>query len=246
MAITLYGFDGSTYVRTVRMLLAEKGAQYDQVPVHVLKGEPRQPEHLARHPFGKVPVVDHDGFRILETSAIAPYLDEVLPGPSFMPDNAKDRARMRMAIGIIDSYGYDALVGVAGYHLFPDFIGGKNEESRQQCVKTSKLVLQELMKVRSDDNFIAGERRSLADFHLAPICFYVALTPDAGEVFGVKGFAPWWERMQALPSYEFDRAAIGLAGAGPTPDQDPATSALRCGLRPTDCVCAVWLAGGDG
>ena len=60
-----------------------------------------------------------------ETSAIAPYLDEVLPGPSFMPDNAKDRARMRMAIGIIDFYGYDALVGVAGYHLFPDFIGGK-------------------------------------------------------------------------------------------------------------------------
>jgi glutathione S-transferase len=99
------------------MLLAEKGAQYDQVPVHVLKGEPLQPEHLARHPFGKVPVVDHDGFRILETSAIAPYLDEVLPGPSFMPGNAKDRARMRMAIGIIDSYGYDALVGVAGYHL---------------------------------------------------------------------------------------------------------------------------------
>jgi hypothetical protein len=51
-----------------------------------------------------------------------------------MPDNAKDRARMRMAIGIIDSYGYNALVGVA--HLFPDFIGGKNEESRQQCLKT--------------------------------------------------------------------------------------------------------------
>ena len=196
-------------MRTVRMLLAEKGAQYDQVPVHVLKGEPRQPEHLARHPFGKVPVVDHDGFRILETSAIAPYLDEVLPGPSFMPDNAKDRARMRMAIGIIDSYGYDALVGVAGYHLFPDFIGGKNEESRQQCVKTSKLVLQELMKVRSDDNFIAGERRSLADFHLAPICFYVALTPDAGEIFGVKGFTPWWERMQALPSYESTAPQLG-------------------------------------
>jgi hypothetical protein len=46
--------DGSTYVRTVRMLFAEKGAQYDQVPVHVLKGEPRQPEHLIRRPCGKV------------------------------------------------------------------------------------------------------------------------------------------------------------------------------------------------
>ena len=91
----------------------------------------------------------------------------------------------------------------------PDFIGGKNEESRRQCVKTSKLVLQELMKVRGDDNFIAGERRSLADFHLAPICFYVALTPDADEVFGVKGFTPWWERMQALPSYESTAPQLG-------------------------------------
>src|SRR5215469_6793483 len=164
--ITLYGFDGSTYVRTVRMLLAEKGAPYDQVPVHVLKGEPRQPEHLARHPFGKVPVLDHDGFRIIETSAIAPYLDEVLPGPSFTPDDPKDRARMRMAIGIVDSYGYDALVGVAGYHLFPDFIGGKNEESRREAIATSRRVLQELMKLRGTDAFIAGARPSLADFYL--------------------------------------------------------------------------------
>ena len=39
--MVLYGFDGSTYVRTVRMLLAEKNANYKQVPVNVLKGEPR-------------------------------------------------------------------------------------------------------------------------------------------------------------------------------------------------------------
>jgi glutathione S-transferase len=45
------------------------------VPVNVLKGEPRQPEHVARHPFGKVPVLDQDGFRIIETGVIAPYPD---------------------------------------------------------------------------------------------------------------------------------------------------------------------------
>jgi glutathione S-transferase len=199
--IILYGFSGSTYVRTVRKVLAEKGTQYEQVPVHVLKGEPRQPEHLARHPFGKVPVLDYDGFRIVETSAIAPFLDEVLPGPAFTPDNPKDRARMRMAMGIVDSYGYGALVGVAGYHLFPDFIGGPNENKRRQAIETSRLVLTELMKLRGNDAFIAGARPSLGDFYLAPICFYVARTPDAGEVFGVDGFTAWWERVQALPSY---------------------------------------------
>ena len=207
--IVLYGFDGSTYVRTVRMVLAEKAAQYELVPVHVLKGEPRQPEHLARHPFGKVPVLDHDGFRIIETSAIAPYLDEVLPGPSLTPDNPKDRARMRMAMGIVDSYGYAALIGVAGYHLFPDFIGGPNDEARQRAITTSRLVLRELMKLRGTDSFIAGERPSLGDLYLAPICFYVALTPDAGEVFVADGFAKWWERMQALPSYQATAPQLG-------------------------------------
>src|SRR5258708_1814319 len=135
--ITLYGYSASTYVRTVRMLLAEKQAQYDQVPVNVLAGEPRQPEHLVRHPFGKVPVLDHDGFRVIETNAIASYLDEVLPGPSFTPDNPKDRARMRMAMGIVDFYGYGALINVAGLHFFPGFSGGPEEEVRRQAYDTS-------------------------------------------------------------------------------------------------------------
>ena len=54
--IILWGFDASTYVRTVKMVLAEKGVtQFEQVPLNVLKGEPKTPEHLERHPFGKVP-----------------------------------------------------------------------------------------------------------------------------------------------------------------------------------------------
>ena len=205
----IYGFDGSTYVRTVKMLLADKGAAYDQVPVNVLASEPRQPEHLARHPFGKVPVLDHDGMRILETSAITRYLNEVLPGKSLIPGSVKDRARMDMAIGIVDSYGYGALVGVAGYHLFPDFIGGKNEAARAECIKTSKLVLTELMKVRGKDPWIAGAEPSLADYYLAPICFYVGLTEDAGKVFDVPGFADWWTRVQALPSYKATEPDLG-------------------------------------
>jgi glutathione S-transferase len=207
--IVLYGFDGSTYVRTVRMLLAEKGAQYEQVPVNVLKGEPRQSEHMARHPFGKVPVLDHDGFRIIETGAIAPYLDEVLPGPSFTPDSSKDRARMRMAMGIIDSYGYGALIAAAGYHLFPDLIGGRNEEARKQAIVSSRRVLEELMKIRGASAFIAGERPSLGDFYVAPICCLVSLTPDANEVFAVDGFARWWEQIQTMPSYQATAPRFG-------------------------------------
>lgn len=57
----IYGPAYSTYARTVRLALEEKGVGYDPVEVDLL-GEPAQaPEHLARHPFGKVPAFEHDG-----------------------------------------------------------------------------------------------------------------------------------------------------------------------------------------
>ncbi len=201
--MTLWGFDGSTYVRTVKMLLAEKGcSDFEQVQLNVLAGEPKQPEHLARHPFGKVPVLDHDGLRILETSAIARYLNDVLPGPSLVPATPRDRARMDMVIGLIDSYGYGALVGgVAAYHLFPDFVGGKNEAMRQSGLEKGRLVLELAMATKGASSFIAGEL-SLADLYLAPVVFYVSLTPDAEALFSVPGFATWWSAIQALkPSF---------------------------------------------
>jgi glutathione S-transferase len=201
--MTLWGFDGSTYVRTVKMVLAEKGVtDFKQVPLNVLAGDPKTPEHRERHPFGKVPVLDHDGMRLLETTAIARYLNDVLPGKSLIPSAPKDRARMDMIIGLIDSYGYGALTGgVAAYHLFPDFVGGKNEAMRQGGIENGRKVIEIAMKTKGSSPFIAGDL-SLADLYLAPIAFYVSLTPDKDQVFNVPGFADWWAKIQALPSFK--------------------------------------------
>ncbi len=210
MSITLWGFDGSTYVRTVKMLLAEKGVtEFEQVQLNVLKGEPKTPEHLQRHPFGKVPVLDHDGMRILETSAIARYLNDVLAGPALVPATPKDRARMDMTIGILDSYGYPALLGgVAAYHLFPDFVGGRNEESRKSGLETGGKVFDFIMSTRAGSPFIAGEL-SLADLYFAPIVAYLSMTPDAATLFAATGFSDWWARIQALPSFKATQPSGG-------------------------------------
>ena len=201
--MTLWGFNGSTYVRTLKMLLAEKHfSDFKQVPLNVLTGEPRQAEHLARHPFGKVPVLEHDGLRIVETAAIARYLNDVLPGPSLIPATPQARARMDMVIGLVDSYGYGALVaGIAAYHLFPDFVGGKNEAMRQGGIDNGSKVIELAMKTKGSAPFIAGEL-SLADLFLAPIVFYVSLTPDMAGLLAIDGFAAWWERIQALDSFK--------------------------------------------
>jgi len=208
--MTLWGFDGSTYVRTVKMLLAEKGyTDFEQVQVNVLAGEPRSAEHMARHPFGKVPVLDHDGMRILETSAIVRYLNDILPGKSLVPSTPKDRARMDMVIGIIDSYGYGAMVGgIAAYHLFPDFVGGKNDAMRDAGLENAKKVIGLAMQTRGRSPFIAGDL-SLADLYLTPITFYLSLTPDMPALLEVEGFADWWTRIQALDSFKNTQPNLG-------------------------------------
>lgn len=207
-AIKLWGFDKSTYVRTIKMLLAEKGVtDIEQVPVDVLAGEPRSPEHLERHPFGKVPVVDVDGFRIIETPAIAAYLDAILPGDRLIPTEPKAMARCAMTVSIIDSYGYGALVGgVVAYHLFPDFVGGRNDAMHAKGLADGQRVLREIMKIRGGDRFIAGPDVSLADLYLAPIMAYVVLTPHADEMLALPGLRGWWDAVTERDSFKATEA----------------------------------------
>ena len=207
-AMTLWGDDGSTHVRTVKMVFAEKGfTDYEQIALDGADGEPEAPAARERHPFGEVPVLQYDGLRIVETSAIARYLDDVLRGKLLTPSAAANRARMNMTIGLVDSYGYDALVGgVAAFHLFPEFVGGRNDAAREAGLENGRRVLEYVMQLKDSAPFIAGDL-SLADLYLAPILAYVALTPDAAMLLRVPGFGEWWERVQSLAS--FRETALG-------------------------------------
>ena len=205
----LYGFDGSTYVRTVKMVLADKGMEYQQDQINVLEGEPHKPEHLARHPFGKVPVLDIDGIRIRETDAMCRYIEDTRPEPALIPADPRQRAVMNEAISLINSYGYGALVGVAGYHLFPDFIGGQNEDARADCLERSKTLLSLLMANKGDAKWLAGDQPTLADYFLAPIMFYVSLTPDAETLTGVSGVSEWWHAMQDVAAFKSTEPDLG-------------------------------------
>src|SRR5918994_5343444 len=69
--VTLYGIPISTYVRSVRMALAEKGVSYDLV-----EGWADHPEIAKRQPFGKIPAFRHGDFELYEAFAIARYVDE--------------------------------------------------------------------------------------------------------------------------------------------------------------------------
>ena len=60
MSVKLYGIPGSPYVQAAMLGLTEKGVDYELV--RIAPPEHKGPDHMARHPFGKVPALDHDGF----------------------------------------------------------------------------------------------------------------------------------------------------------------------------------------
>src|SRR5258705_8317552 len=66
--VTVYGFPISAFVNIVRLVLTHKEVAFD---FHDLEPEMGSPTHLSLHPFNWVPILDHAGFRIYETSAIA-------------------------------------------------------------------------------------------------------------------------------------------------------------------------------
>src|SRR5579883_1978006 len=78
--VVVHGILGSPFVRAVRATLEEKGQRYR---VQAMKpGEHKSAAYLALHPFGRVPMIEHDGFKLYETQAILRYLDAVFPEPA--------------------------------------------------------------------------------------------------------------------------------------------------------------------
>jgi maleylacetoacetate isomerase len=91
----LYGYWRSSATYRTRIALNLKGVSYKTVGVHLLKDEQVQPAHLARHPSGRVPILEIDGFRIGQSMAMIEYLDETRPDPPLLPRDPIARARVR-------------------------------------------------------------------------------------------------------------------------------------------------------
>jgi glutathione S-transferase len=87
----VYGFPRSTFVNIVRLVLTHKDVSYT---FHDLETVTGKPEHLALHPFNRVPILRHGDFTVYETSAITSYVDEAFAGPRLTPQDVRARGRM--------------------------------------------------------------------------------------------------------------------------------------------------------
>ena len=211
-APVIYGPALSTYVRTVRLVCEEKGAPYELVEIDIMQGGHKAPDYLARHPFGKVPAFEHDGFGLYETSAITRYLDAVLPGPSLTPADPRGAARMQQVIAVVDSYAYGSMISaIVIQRVVMPMVGGTTDETViAAALPTAVLSLQALQDLLGDQPFMAGGELSLADLHLAPVMAYFTATPEGqAQMPGYPKLARWWAAVAARPSMVATQPQLG-------------------------------------
>lgn len=98
----LHGYFRSTASWRVRIVLALKGLEAQQVFHHLRKGEHRSPEYQKLNPQGFVPAFETDDGAVLTQSlAICEYLEEIRPEPSILPGGPVERARIRAAAQLV-------------------------------------------------------------------------------------------------------------------------------------------------
>ena len=200
----IHTIPGSPFARAVLATLEEKGAASRVVPI--APGATKQPEHLARHPFGRMPVLDHGDFRLYETQAILRYLDRVLPEPPLTPADPKDAARMDQAMGVNDWYLFPGCANVIVFHrvVGPRVLGLTPDEAAvRAAMPNAATVFAELARLLGDRAYFAGNGVSLADLMLAPQLDMFAEAPEWAELTAPHPtLVAWLERMRARPSMQ--------------------------------------------
>jgi GSH-dependent disulfide-bond oxidoreductase len=120
-SVTLYHWEPNANSGKPMLALMEKGVAFNSHYLDLLKFDQHQPEYLAINPQGTIPAMVHGERVLTESTAIMEYVDEAFPGPKLMPDDPRDRWRIRWWMKLMDQWlgpsfsmiGWSVFVGPA-------------------------------------------------------------------------------------------------------------------------------------
>ena len=195
--IKLYNFPLSTNSRKVRIVLLEKGLEFERINIDLGKKEQKNPDYLKIHPFGQVPALDDEGFILYDSTIINEYLEDEYPYPPLLPKDSEGRARARLMEDFRD------------HHFNPSFVEIFHEVRKPEGERDLKLI--ERAKTEITKCFIRiekelqGREYFAGSFSLGDIAYMPNF--DLLERFNVpvdpkhKNTVAWMARLKARPSF---------------------------------------------
>lgn len=202
--IILYGATYSVYSRIARLVLEEKRLPYQFEEIDIFAEGGPTASYRKKHPFGKIPALDHGDLTIIETHVICEYLEDAFPQPALLPEEPGARAKARQIIGMLDSYAYHCWV----WDIFVESVGKPRNGGTSDKAKIAEaLPLAEkcasfIAQMMGNAPYIAGTTGpTMADFHAYPMMTYLSQAEEGRYLLRRHArLGEWLERMKARSS----------------------------------------------
>ncbi|MDQ3777683.1 MAG: glutathione S-transferase family protein [Actinomycetota bacterium] len=192
--LTLYDAARCPYCARVRIVLAEKGVDYESVEIDL---ENRPASLYARNPTGLVPVLEEDdGLVLPESRVIMEYLDERFPDPPLMPADAAERALVRLA--------WERFPQLAEpyYDLLRNGPGPSRERLAGELARLDELL--------ADSAYLGGTSYSLADVAYVPWILRAEARLGV-EIRPFPSLARWLGRLERRPAVAREIEVVRLS-----------------------------------
>ncbi len=195
MDIKLYSAKGCPFARRTRLVLHEKGIDFEASEVDFRN---KSEEFLRASPTGKVPVVVMGDDSLYESNIVNQFLDEVYEEPRLMPEDPRARAHARIWMARADEGFYP--------QVFVSSMGrerGFPEEKISEALEELKVTLSRLEEGLEGSEYLAGPF-SLADVAHAGNFVRLHELEERGEISlsNYPNVASWMERIEARESFK--------------------------------------------
>ena len=161
LAMTLYSGDNCPYSHMVRIVLAEKGINYDLIMVD-LNNTPEDLRDL--NPYNEVPTLVDRDLVLYEHQVIMEYLDERFPHPPLMQVDPVARAQTRLMVQRIERDWYKLFLELR-----------KNPNAPESVKKELRDGLVTVSPVFEQKPYFMSTEFSLIDCTLAPLLWRLSV-----------------------------------------------------------------------
>ena len=203
----LYDFPQAPNPRRVKIFAHEKDIELELINCDMGKREHKTPEFLIKNPSGKIPVLElENGECISESVAICRYLELIKPEPNLFGKDAYEIAYIESRNRHIEfelwtqigtSWINGPIVGSLGiFDQIPD--------AKAASDKNVRTYYQRLDQEFGLNNFVAGERFTIADITLVSAIDFASEMVDLKPNQDLKNLYRWHEEVSSRPSMQIE------------------------------------------
>lgn len=191
--ITLYGHPLSGHCHRVALALSLLGLPYETVTVDLMARAQKEPDFLAKNPFGQVPVIDDGGTVVSDSNAILAYLAAKYDDGSLMPRDPVGIAEVQRWFSVAAG---EIKHGPGAARLVKVFNAPIDHAA---TLKTAEQILALLDAHLADRPYLVADRLTFAD---VAIYSYVARAPEGDvDLTPYAHVRSWLARIEGHPRF---------------------------------------------